>query len=1769
MNGINPIIPVSTSNISPVLKGRILLSKLLGHQNALAQGIVTHQLQNATHHVFKDPLRSFLELVVNSLDSSNPPEECVGKFGMGFLSILSFLHHPETNGCRIHITTTYRGKNGLHTYEIVITLENGQPAVEFVDCPTEKTTGTLITIIPNFKAFSKKTLATIESTLSDLRFFTAGKVKIKKENEIKCIGRGAAYKAWVKLFPRLLQVQDKGCGIPEEVARQKLFMPSSSTKTPVEGADALHLPYFVPQQNDRPSSVLFLIGGVIIFSAPLDDPLITGDLVVPLSKKTSPVLSRDGIDFILPTKIHLKAVIQETIDATLKKKTDPLLLLGLFRALQILEEKNHSAKKAALSQSLVNSLREEMNKRKLMAIPFEFQRELTPFLQQVDNLPLPLELVPDRFFSFENFLLQRFTDPKFGKNIIEGKTVIFVPDQFLPKDPHSKVPLITSFGFQRLLFAPLSIKERALKEGTPSLSSEQITAFILSTSYCEEGRMVCLDPSLQRAQKQGGSREIISIMELSTPQPFSMNHIPDAYYETLIKKLGLLYFSEELFRVHNAEKEITGPLHEVFFERFKSRTKPEVEYLMQCVFRVEESSFLLFRNEEGAGFFSSQFPEWSKEPNVRNTRWALFSRLIHSRPDLFRKVDGPEFSRMFAEKIFKKLLGSNKMLYLGDENFFSIKDLTYEEFEMVYFNAGLELGVIKPAEVEQHFTPDMKKSVLIVNTLPPLQELQPFRPYEKNLKESFGHLIVPLLEIRDHLLQSKLPEEMKKQYFAFVTNALAKYHAFLQVSHERIVPVNERLYPDEQLRLFKDDHLIRGKVFFDPVFYDQHAYHTIPPENIFDLFKVLATKPVLFERALYFSEEWLNSQLNIKKRDQMLGQKLRPVIPSLCAFNYLPHMVKLRADDVLNIEEMEILLSKAQTHEELYLTTAVLESIHNDDQFKIMDREKFQSALIGVLTYVQKLTKAEREEILAYPVSIQNYMMRKFPNFAEDFQSHFPSGRVLAFVTTIAKFITKSLQEPSLPTRSSFMEPEVHALFSQSTPYTTNQLLNGVQSVEFAGLQTLPQFAQTVAKLPTETSLNMVNQCVEHATDREYFDATLKELVQNAGDALMMADRQGRLVPKIKFGVEIVKPKGGRPALCLRVKDEGGMDDLQTLLMQIPNYSRKRGRSGLGGQMGNGSYQIYKQATQVIRKTRLLSDPSKAYMLRTLVLRNQKGEVYDLQHACIDISAAAIAENFWGTEISILVQNKGLSLEELTIEGLSCCDKIRNTLAFTKPYTSAKVSLYLNGTELQGLKTEGVSRGKPIPFEYLPMEKPGQQGVVLTGGYPYKPLAQFLVEEGLIEDPKLARKCSVGWCLNIPAGTFAPTQSRSKLIFVESVRKHLRDFVMKCVYLQFQFKESMGTKHFPHMDAEHSSFDQIDFTKKAPPDALDLNHLEEFFTHYKIGKYSFCLFIKHGYANFIEPLLEMKRQMNSKLATLQLKDLETTHALLKRDFSSAVATRMQLWKEQVLKMISLEEEQVLYWALLEKVVFPWFDSKMKNFVEMAIPTVANLKAEGTKFKNPLEIRSEQMSYAEALKSLGPNAQLIIPLSNYVLERYISHLHRLIPLKKGAPKLKFYYSVASETRHGMAFYRHPTHTIHLNMAQFKFSEVLELAHSLSLRIPPHENLRRSLVSFSPGEEGALNHEYEHARRFDSLLLQEDLHEANVSVLGQSKSFQGCATDIALLARRSNVYDRWSREVSTLLTRLVMSPVELRKIIEVLKICEHQSTPALMRALGVAS
>lgn len=222
--------------------------------------IITNNLiRVASQRMYTDSFRSLIEPVSNSIDSYREMrgESSIGKFGMGFFSLLWWLNKPNDN---LVIKSTYFNDTtkSICTWKCVISLYQDSYGFDFSSNEVSKSseqpkTGTTITLnifdlpyekimITNADAF-KRTFFSVKDALITHRSLKAGKPNIliinpnyDKQYEKNIISIDYSYKEnkvsrKLRLYDCIFSFQDYAKGISIETLFSKMLVPSISTKT--------------------------------------------------------------------------------------------------------------------------------------------------------------------------------------------------------------------------------------------------------------------------------------------------------------------------------------------------------------------------------------------------------------------------------------------------------------------------------------------------------------------------------------------------------------------------------------------------------------------------------------------------------------------------------------------------------------------------------------------------------------------------------------------------------------------------------------------------------------------------------------------------------------------------------------------------------------------------------------------------------------------------------------------------------------------------------------------------------------------------------------------------------------------------------------------------------------------------------------------------------------------------------------------------------------------------------------------------------------------------------------------------------------------------------------------------------------------------------------------------------------------------------------------------------------------------------------------------
>lgn len=288
----------------------------------------------ASTRIFAEPEQSIMELPVNSVDSYNPDAQ-VGKFGMGFFSILYWLvGHPERflsiesffGNARFYCVAQERG--GELKFDLKYSETNVQQ------------TGTIIRLHCDSDPFTSDNVDLFKKQLNRLAYIKTSLIAVRESItdpfvplNPSCTSTNFIY---VQINTNGLYVEDFAQGMSLDVLLTKLFVPSVSTKT-IQASLRLKDAADTVKDTGVKSNVaqnkfVILVRSVAIVSFYFDTPLdIKYELIVELPGNTRIPVSRDDI--------ILTPVTRELFTAELNRLLFQLLQLKTVCAFQLALEK--------------------------------------------------------------------------------------------------------------------------------------------------------------------------------------------------------------------------------------------------------------------------------------------------------------------------------------------------------------------------------------------------------------------------------------------------------------------------------------------------------------------------------------------------------------------------------------------------------------------------------------------------------------------------------------------------------------------------------------------------------------------------------------------------------------------------------------------------------------------------------------------------------------------------------------------------------------------------------------------------------------------------------------------------------------------------------------------------------------------------------------------------------------------------------------------------------------------------------------------------------------------------------------------------------------------------------------------------------------------------------------------------------------------------------------------------------------------------------------
>lgn len=1329
----------------------------------ISQHMHKHWLKDMVLRVLTDPLLALDQCIHNSLDAVNPNHP-IGGHGIGFLSILSFLKHPETNGCEIDIRTTISIEGTNYSYQMLIFEKNDMPYVTFKKLPAQEKTGTEISILPNQGFFSHETLNQLNHYLLRLQFYPYGQIAVSTNDTQFSIGNGDI-RVNVILKSEQLIVSDHGPGIPLEIASSVLFVPTISTKKSYSGNSKIEDPKFVHYlaKRDDFSHFIVAVNGVVVIDLSLSKILKQGDILLTLPEDTLLTVARNALQMEGKTKCFLKTLIEKIIEKMLTREIESELVYALYISFIAWEQDTPALLNWRLSSTIQQLLSKEIfaENAKWILFPVAYTEFLMPIFSLLADpkllLPLSTELIEGNIHIIENRIKKLFNfhfkndsieSIALNGGIINAKQLIFVSDKFLPRIPGSKQHQISSLGFTNLLFVPLSILEIA-KQTSKDLEKE--LAFCISTRYIENGK-TC-QPSILEVQENlsffnfASSKNFLvttSMKSTDLHQNIFLNRGPTGFldalnqtqlvgspFEEFIKKNGLnvAYFVHDFFNIDefaNSDLHSNFQLLEAFPEAFLSAmadvTKDFNSYEEKRDFYITVLENMYFFNETEIQFYKIT-PQKTKLlieyiTNVKEKKWSEKLFLLEESDEYIESsIEGLELINQgflvpiphesVGKRIFEWLLGRAGINKLED----TIQ--IYSKNEKIW----------PPEKISLEYLEKLYAQMLDASFV--------YHDYAKNF-DSQGNDSFKIL-INEHEINSINSETWHL------------LDAFSAMENQILVQKNSGTF----FNIFFPTYLIRDKLLFSNLI-TQDSKHILKVffnklHGIFLHYLTFANHeiPSVYGRTDTLAFFFHNAEVaSLNSNSCFFTSQPESVVQFLIQLSHL----KVEAVDKLLylIENFynETLSIGIRNEKLLRKESFPVFSIHQFNALALISKLYSKGYAIEFLIILIENTRSHNDLNLMCELLLKNNLHHHFNSLDHQIAkielltcvhlsvqhildplkfsaTHTFFRHFLEAVNYSKDFNYKALSD-FLKIKSSaekinfpqFINDKIVKKFENTPAFTTYQIMNSVNSTLFKKYIDNQDLESVVKEISTTKIENNNSRTIEHsveaATARDSYVATTLESLQNSLDAIISYFKKYHGSPQdaqsrldLQLGFSICHCKNSKH-MMFEIIDPIGMKNLETLLVDflIPNYSTKKKEDGLVGEMGNGASQVDKDAEQQSIITRPLDYPDRVFFLRKIPIRKE-GRVVDIQLKCVDVTD--LMPNFKGTTIRVLFKEENISDTNLELKTLIANHYIRSVVSKTSvtiPNTQYRPNLFLKMTSYKELLSAYASNEMPLHLKY-------------------------------------------------------------------------------------------------------------------------------------------------------------------------------------------------------------------------------------------------------------------------------------------------------------------------------------------------------------------------------------------------------------------------------------------------------------------------------------
>lgn len=1752
--------------------------------NPIRAKMASHWIRNAASHVFNNDLRSFLELIVNARDAMLPTNKSVGKFGLGFLSILSFLSHQDTQGTAIIIETHPKNGQGY-----TLTLTKDKPLASWHDgnitFTIQKTSsqaqgesqGTSISIKPNQGTFSPKTLETLYTYVHAMECQHDVQINLSyqeksdtEEKKLKIGSQKPEISIIVKLTPSLLFVHDNGPGISIENALINLLIPSVSTKTPTSikslQAKALTEPVQLPEvktwhgkENMKNSCFAIIINGIASVQKYLPTPITDKngkilDIIIHMPQATQLTLARDELS-ISPyeqsfEELWIKKIIDATIDAATTDASSPQIeiLPSLYQGLLAWEEQSAlQAIKGKFTAYFKKRLDETLaDQPDIVAAPPHHAKQLKQILDYLDPqnafvlLPLEDDLICNNYTKLEQLIVDGASQSLMSiqnkreqsikrdgilEKITKGTKLIFIPDTLL-------YGAIKSFTLRSTLFIPQSFLDKALQEGG---SDDQKIRTILFDKMSSFDEYPLLTPYLSA---QGDFPIIVSTISSDITWKIGTRPLIDYTAEEFYAN----QFTPDAWAHFNLENLPHGITHHQSTQNLFKHNNGSTNDIDHCMKnKALYAKFILASLLYRFGITSPSTPGslYLHMNNQLTPLWPLPQPITH-------------------EAIIQLIL--------------TLLPYTYGDLRLVALNQELRNTYNpEPCTVAYPYTSPSILSRFLTHSSHRIHNNTYHNPLWTT-KEAHAYCTVPGFIGVKGLCRSEM--------LSMVTKLKEKTHKALSYTLKLQDAVENLSIASSFIDLAKIEQAITSTTpeianLFDVIYARYDSYFSLSESDLPSVYagtkKIQAQTPYndcLTQEAATFMNECASYDypamlklIAYQKEDFLSKTNLDTRAEDLKAYKlYIPSflnntpisMLTVLKNKGLSLAVIAALIHKSHCNDELIFIAHLL--LSGDTMQKALTNNIDVDDIERLIEqYIQKrVGKEKRKEISLKQRSLDTLQERLETLKDED-------------ATKIVQEYFKLRQESDSFSDVSYDYAAYLKTIPSGTPTFTLKKLMKAHATG-SGLASLLKAndLNAVIKKIMETRGTIegskIMQCIETGTEKSSMQASV-ELLQNALDAVKNYCRNGgsRNVQQIKISLgKIVNSNTALSSACLSIKDEVGMAGLENLLADvlIPDYSRKTPENGDIGNMGNGLFHLYKDAEEVLFITRIISDPNKIYLLHVIPLRNNDGLVDDLQLRCAEQepgATCALSTKFYGTCIAIKFREQ--TNKTTTMQLLAAKDFIRNCAGATNVATGAR-----KAPTIIMLDHEQINCTTP----YLPRLS-GQLGFTLykranrlfesyitTGGIPFRPLGEFLRDTGLIP-LNLIPLINTGLIIDIPVGTYEPVQSRTRLKMSTHAQQKLQASLLELVYWhtleQATSKTDRLACYFTHLNSHPNDFHQVMLN---PEDQAEWTHMHQelqngkiipcidkkfFFTNYTplLAPYkSFACLISEGYQTLVKSINELAQTAPSQST-----------------YESKISGLFSRWQNTLPNRGTN--------ALIDTVVVPWFEEKLKSIANNTRVDQKNSTAVSTHISDS-QIKNQKI-FESLWNSLDRQAARIKDILNSYLTSYVQSVYTALN-KETAPSIQFYFENSTTTG------AYKNRSIKINLKSLHIADLVQ--HIVTLTDPKNNlidatsgnSTYRKLFGYALST-GTITHELEHARRNEH--DEKGIHTA-ADIDGKRLEFDACASHFTRQAVANGCLENWRKKLNEASQATGLTQEIMERIIPQLQTLEGIDQELLMRKLG---